>query len=402
MEKVIGAGAYGKVWRGSYAGSPVAVKETLAQGSEEDIEKEVILLGKIRNPNCVRLLGIFRKSDDPKLYIVTEYVDSGDLTHILRDNAGRLSELVKLKIMRDVARGMTFLHENNIVHRDLKTDNCLIYSIQEDAHQYAVVADFGISKIAPQMGRSDESLTVGMGTPVYMAPECFRKHYTTKVDVYSFGIVMNEVFSEERPWSHLDTMWNHEIHDRVDQGERPRMNIDPNRHPHEDEIRRIICACWAQSEEDRPKMKEVLIWLDKLILSCPRMPPAAHSQNSSYSTNAPGSQTYSPCTVPYRPDTASPYSSYSGCPPPFASSASSSDLPSYATLKGGSYSSQAPSGTQSPPYLQQQAYQSSSDIPRYATVTPSTVPSYLSGLAATQSPTPSSPVMDPNFYASNK
>merc|ERR1712130_951135 len=147
-------------------------------------------------------------------------------------------------------------------------------------------------------------------------------------------------------------------------------------------------ACWAQSDEDRPRMKEVLVWLDKLILSCPRPTPTRPSGSSnSYAANpSPMCQTYSPTSQQQRHSSSSPYSSFSGTSSsPYSSygTVSASNLPSYATIKGTTlapaaqtYMSQS-SGTTSPPYLQ--SSQSSSDIPRYATVNPKSVPSYLSG-----------------------
>lgn len=165
LEKQIGVGAFGIVWKGSMSGAPVAVKEMRQSVGDEEVEKEIHLLSKIRNPYCVRLLGIYRNESAAKLYIVTEFVEGGDLSKVIYAAQPRsLSEEVKLKIIRDVARGIAFLHESQIIHRDLKTDNCLIRSTSPGASQYAVVADFGISKIAPNMGEVGSNLTQGVGT----------------------------------------------------------------------------------------------------------------------------------------------------------------------------------------------------------------------------------------------
>ena len=174
------------------SGTPVAVKEMLQGVDEDEVEKEIQLLGKIRNPNCVRLLGIYRKDGEEKLFIVTEFIDGGDLSGVIYKRPGqKLNELVKLKIMRDVARGVSFLHENNIIHRDLKTDNCLIRTVDPSASSFAVVADFGISKIATNMGEAGSNLTVGVGTPVYMAPG---KIITSLSDLNDFLKVFMEIF----------------------------------------------------------------------------------------------------------------------------------------------------------------------------------------------------------------
>lgn len=154
------------------SGTPVAIKEMyhISDNSDENaVEREILLLAKIHNPYCVRLLGISKeKPEDEKFCLITEYVDEGDLTHVLKKYPKELSELTKLKILRDVACGITFLHENNIIHRDVKTDNCLVRTVNPESSQMAVIADFGISKLVHKFGEKES--TKGLGTPVYMAP----------------------------------------------------------------------------------------------------------------------------------------------------------------------------------------------------------------------------------------
>jgi len=302
LEKQIGVGAFGVVWKGSMCGAPVAVKEMRQSVGNDEVEKEIHLLSKIRNPYCVRLLGIYRNESASKLFIVTEFVDGGDLSGTIYNAPPRsLSEEVKLKILRDVARGVAFLHENQIIHRDLKTDNCLVRSTSPFASQFAVVADFGISKIAPSMGEAGSNLTMGVGTPVYMAPECFKKNYTTQLDVYSFGILMNEVFSEERPWSHVNTTFNAVIHDMVDEGKRPRFHFTAQDYPHCAQIQNIITNCWAGDPTTRWSMRKALEALDALITqveSNPNRPQseAQFSRPATVSGSNPATRAHQPPT----------------------------------------------------------------------------------------------------------
>ena len=168
-EKIIGKGSFGKVWKGSMYGRPVAIKEMIQGANAETIEKEIEILGKIRNPNCVQLIGTFKETDGSIVVnIVTEFLNCGDLTSVIQKQRGKLSEIVKLKILRDIASGLAFLHANNIIHRDLKSDNCLIRTLDPNADNFAVIADFGLSKIALTSNPSDH--TKGVGTPAYMAP----------------------------------------------------------------------------------------------------------------------------------------------------------------------------------------------------------------------------------------
>merc|ERR1712137_173518 len=314
LEKEIGCGAFGKVWRGTMSGTPVAIKEMRQASKEEEIEKEIHLLSKIHNPNCVRLLGIYKEEDKGKLFIVTEFIEGGDLHDVVERSGRILSEEIKLKIIRDVARGVAFLHENHIIHRDLKTDNVLIRSTAPGASQYAVVADFGISKFAPNLGSAGAMHTLAVGTPVYMAPECFRNDYTTKLDVYSFGILFNEVFSCERPWCHIDTQWNSEIHNRVDNGERPRFNFTKEECPHKEEIEDIISQCWIGDPNQRPDMKAILRQIEELVVkvdSTPVAPRAAstpatglyasYQPQSSFTPNPAPSRLYGTAQPGYTP-----------------------------------------------------------------------------------------------------
>jgi len=264
-QELLGCGAYGKVWKGTMSGTPVAIKEMYNATRTESIENEILVLGEIHNPYCLRLLGVYKddKNQD-RYYLITEFVDQGDLSQVIKENKGhKIPELTKLKILRDVARGITFLHENQIIHRDIKADNCLVRSISPDACQFALVGDFGISKLMRQF--ESQQQTVGIGTPVYMAPECFTSSYTCAIDVYSFGVVMNELFSEERPWCHVETEFTSEIIGLVEEKQRPRKNFTKEQYPHFDAISKIIDDCWEHDQQKRPPMRKILDAIDDII-----------------------------------------------------------------------------------------------------------------------------------------
>ena len=167
----IGRGAFGIVWKGKFAGGPVAIKEVLTTMNEDKILKEITLLSRINHPNCVRLLGFYKEErNDNKLFIVTELIENGDLHDCIfkKYKNHMIPEIVKLKILRDVASGILYLHENDVIHRDLKSDNCLVRSVSPSAYQFAVLADFGVSKLLNSAEVNTN--TIGIGTPVYMAP----------------------------------------------------------------------------------------------------------------------------------------------------------------------------------------------------------------------------------------
>jgi serine/threonine protein kinase len=132
----------------------------------------------------------------PVFCIITEFMAGGSLRKYLHQQEPHSVpiELV-LKLALDVARGMSYLHSQGILHRDLKSENILL-----GADMSVKVADFGISCLESQCG-SGKGFT---GTYRWMAPEMIKeKHHTRKVDVYSFGILMWEILTSSVPFSEM-------------------------------------------------------------------------------------------------------------------------------------------------------------------------------------------------------
>ena len=126
-DTVIGRGAFGVVWKGKFAGGPVAIKEVVTTMNEEKILKEITLLSKINHPNCVRLMGFYKEvNNDSKLFIVTEFIQGGDLRTVLKSN-GDLPWKYRIQLAINICSGMAHLHAKNVVHRDLKSHNILVY-----------------------------------------------------------------------------------------------------------------------------------------------------------------------------------------------------------------------------------------------------------------------------------
>ena len=132
----------------------------------------------------------------PVFCIITEYLSGGSLRrflHMQEPNSLSLKQVLTLSL--DIARGMSYLHSQGILHRDLKSENLLL---SED--MTVKVADFGISCLESCTG-DVKSFT---GTYRWMAPEMIKgKKHTRKVDVYSFGIVLWELLTALTPFSEL-------------------------------------------------------------------------------------------------------------------------------------------------------------------------------------------------------
>uniref|UniRef100_A0A803QWY5 non-specific serine/threonine protein kinase n=1 Tax=Cannabis sativa TaxID=3483 RepID=A0A803QWY5_CANSA len=168
MGEAFAQGAFGKLYRGTYKGEDVAIKilerpendPEKAQLMEQQFQQEVKMLATLRHPNIVRFIGACRK---PMVWcIVTEYAKGGSVRQFLMKRQSRSVPLkLAVKQALDVARGMAYVHELGLIHRDLKSDNLLIFSDKS-----IKIADFGVARIEVQT----EGMTPETGTYRWMAP----------------------------------------------------------------------------------------------------------------------------------------------------------------------------------------------------------------------------------------
>ncbi|GAV74271.1 Pkinase domain-containing protein/B_lectin domain-containing protein [Cephalotus follicularis] len=191
FSKVLGEGGFGTVFEGTlFDGTKVAVKRLDGLGQiKKSFLAEVDTIGSIHHVNLVRLIG-FCSATSHRL-LVYEYMCNGSLDRWIfhKSYESVLSWQQRKKIILDIAKGLTYLHEDcrqKIVHLDIKPQNVLL---DEDFN--AKVADFGLSKLI-QRDQSHFEATI-RGTPGYMAPEWLSSVITEKVDVYSFGVVILEM-----------------------------------------------------------------------------------------------------------------------------------------------------------------------------------------------------------------
>ncbi|KAL2902552.1 Cysteine-rich receptor-like protein kinase 10, partial [Bienertia sinuspersici] len=179
-------------------GREIAVKRlsTISKQGDEEFKNEVLLLAKLQHKSLVRLMG-FCLAKNEKI-LVYEFVSNKSLDCFLFDSGkkGVLIWSIRYNIIRGVARGMLYLHEDchdRIVHRDLKAANVLL-----DVEMNPKVADFGLARVcAFEQTHVDTSRVAG--TIGYIAPEyMFHGQFSTKSDVYSFGVLILEIISGKR------------------------------------------------------------------------------------------------------------------------------------------------------------------------------------------------------------
>ncbi|KAL5568384.1 hypothetical protein UlMin_024959 [Ulmus minor] len=183
-------GGFGSVFRGELTnGLTVAVKQlknASFQGDKE-FKAEVHFLSRARHENLVMLLGSC--SEGSKRLLVYEYVCNGSLDRQLSKHTSKpLSWEVRMKIAMGAAKGLQYLHQNNIIHRDIRPNNILITHDHE-----TLLGDFGLAR-TQQEGHSSETGVVG--SIGYLAPEyaeCGK--VSTKADVYAFGVILLQLIT---------------------------------------------------------------------------------------------------------------------------------------------------------------------------------------------------------------
>lgn len=257
----IGGGAAGEVLRATWNNLEVAVKRIYLPKHSQDNDAfirdflvEVKILSALDHPNVVKFLGI-STSGQEDLLLVLELMAYGSLADVLYGTPG-LDPLLRIDLMVDAAKGIQYLHslEPAIIHRDLKPENLLV-----DKNLRCKVSDFGISTIK---GLS-KTMTV-VGTPLYMAPEVIKKsrQYSTEVDVYAFGILLLEVWTQQKPYSddRFDDHFPGQIMFLVvNDGLRP--HIPPSVPP---ALARLIEECMEEEPSLRPTFREIIVRLKRV------------------------------------------------------------------------------------------------------------------------------------------
>ncbi|XWS29146.1 hypothetical protein CRYUN_Cryun24cG0003300 [Craigia yunnanensis] len=251
IENKIASGSYGDLYRGTYCSQEVAIKvlkpERVIGEMLREFSQEVYIMRKIRHKNVVQFIGACTRA--PNLCIVTEFMARGSLYDYLHKQRGVFKLPSLLKVAIDVSKGMNYLHQNNIIHRDLKTANLLM-----DENQVVKVADFGVARVQSQSG----VMTAETGTYRWMAPEVIEhKPYDHKADVFSFAIALWELLTGELPYALLTPL--QAAVGVVQKSLRP--TIPKNTHPR---LGELLERCWQQDPTQRPNFSEIIDILQQI------------------------------------------------------------------------------------------------------------------------------------------
>ncbi|CEG39383.1 tkl protein kinase [Plasmopara halstedii] len=261
---VIGHGGFGEVYRGRYRDQDVAIK-TLLPDKRKDLKhiqaflSEVLLMATMDHPHIVQFIGVAWESLSD-LFCVTELMTGGDLRSLLKDyHDNRFPQGMnsdKMRIAYQVAFALTYLHSMDpvVLHRDLKSRNILLTNNLD-----AKITDFGASRV-----RSDVTMTAGVGSSLWMAPEVMMgMRYGEKADVFSLGVVISELDTHELPYSHAkESSSGHPLPDTavlqmVSLG-KLRVQFSPFMAP---DLARFVDSCLNIDPRLRPTAAEVLYFL---------------------------------------------------------------------------------------------------------------------------------------------
>uniref|UniRef100_A0A8C9ZY58 Tyrosine-protein kinase n=1 Tax=Sander lucioperca TaxID=283035 RepID=A0A8C9ZY58_SANLU len=210
--KELGSGQFGLVRLGKWRAQHRVAIKAIREGAmyEEDFIEEAKVMMRLSHPKLVQLYGVC--SQQKPIYIVTEFMEHGCLLNFLRQRRGSFSLGCLLSICLDISEGMEHLEANGFIHRDLAARNCLV-----NDSLVVKVSDFGMARYV-----LDDQYTSSSGAkfPVkWSPPEVFNFcKYSSKSDVWSFGVLMWEVFTEGR--MPFEQSQNHEVVTLVTKGHR--------------------------------------------------------------------------------------------------------------------------------------------------------------------------------------
>ncbi|KAH3760936.1 protein serine/threonine kinase [Pelomyxa schiedti] len=261
----IGEGSFGFVYRGEWRGQQVAVKILKNQelGSAQiykDFLNEIKTMESFRCPQIVGFVGAVHIKR--RLAILTEFMELGSLTTTIANT--KLSIKQKYKIALDTARGMNYLHQSGVIHRDLKTDNVLLCSLDPASAVCAKITDFGTTRDV-QTSKEALQMTKAIGTPSYMSPEILQNaNYDASTDTYSFAVLCYSLFVEKVPFGEDEFPSAWKIAEFVINGNR--LPLPENKVPAE--CKTLITECWATAPTDRPPFSTVVTTLESLFASC--------------------------------------------------------------------------------------------------------------------------------------
>lgn len=274
----LGAGSFGSVYRAKCDQLFCAAKilhPTLFQQSssettklKEQFQQECMFLGEMKHPNIVQFLGMVVSQKTGMPILLMELLDE-NLTTFLDRSPQQLQYSVEVDLCYDVSLAIAYLHSNDIMHRDLSSNNVLIV-----AGKKAKVSDFGMSKlIQSSSASSQQSQTYCPGTAVYMPPEALKEPpiYSNKIDCFSLGPLFLQILTHLFPQPGPRTKEIPNTFSPTGSIEIPVLETERRMH-HVELVNKehlllaIVLKCLQNDPQQRPSADEICCQLEKIKL----------------------------------------------------------------------------------------------------------------------------------------
>lgn len=268
-KETLGKGGFGEVFKGVWEGVQVAIKVVKVKDPTDyevlDFILEIALLARLNHPNVMRFWRGCAEVDDGRrsLLLVTEFVDRGGLSSLLHGYGGRklqskLTMQQNLWLSMGIARGTYYLHACKVLHLDMKSPNVLV-----NGDWTPKICDFGLAKIisaaSEEGGQAAFKTTIRGVSPIWAPPEMFDEEaegMTDKADVYSFGIILFEIFFRTLPYAEIGLR---NLPQAKYDGIFPSFPRDAPQ-----DLLKMLHACYARQPTARPTMAAVVTWLQDI------------------------------------------------------------------------------------------------------------------------------------------
>ncbi|CAB5382565.1 unnamed protein product [Rhizophagus irregularis] len=268
----INNGAFGDVYRAIWKKSENSVVALKAFENNKTIIKEIVneikLMHKVNfHTNIIRFFGITKRKDeydmDSNYLLILEYADSGTLGNYLKENFNKLDWSIKLQFAIQTADAVSYIHQHDIIHCDLHSDNILV-------HQNMIkLADFGLSRRLAEVSTRHDII----GKVAYIDPQNYNMnnnyHYkpNKKSDVYSVGVLLWEISSGRTPFeSYSDNYQRIALMLEIPNGKRETPVSDTP-----SDYIDIYTKCWQNNPDDRSSMQQVFSGLKLIKLNTSEM-----------------------------------------------------------------------------------------------------------------------------------
>jgi calcium-dependent protein kinase len=234
---------YHKTTKVPYAMKTLRLEKKHPKSSLAELKKEIAIMAELDHPNIVRLIETFYT--ESAVFLIMELCEGGELfDHLLSVNS--FGEKEACDISRKIVAATRYLHDHNIVHRDLKLENVLFTGKDNDSE--LKLCDFGLSDHF-KTGRHMHST---LGTPYYIAPEVLKGNYDQKCDCWSIGLIAYMLLSGSPPFPGTS---NQEIMDSVKLGKFDFTSFDKGISP---KAKDFVRKCLSMDIDERPECDELL------------------------------------------------------------------------------------------------------------------------------------------------